>query len=48
VSVVVAVCCPHRDQAFEACRFAIDRLKELVPIWKKESWADGSSEWIHP
>src|SRR5262245_54526755 len=38
VSVAVAVSCPHRAQAFEACRHAIDRLKELVPIWKKENW----------
>lgn len=48
VSVAVAVSCPHRAQAFEACRFAIDRLKEIVPIWKKENWADGSTEWVHP
>ncbi len=48
VSVAVAVSCPHRAQAFDACRYAIDRLKELVPIWKKEHWADGSTEWVHP
>jgi molybdopterin synthase catalytic subunit len=48
ISVAVAVSCPHRGQAFEACRFAIDQLKECVPIWKKENWADGTSEWIHP
>jgi molybdopterin synthase catalytic subunit len=48
VSVAVAVSCPHRADAFEACRFAIDRLKELVPIWKKENWADGTTEWVHP
>jgi len=48
ISVAVAVSCPHRDQAFAACRHAIDRLKELVPIWKKENWADGTSEWVHP
>lgn len=48
ISVAVAVSCPHRGQAFEACRHAIDRLKELVPIWKKENWADGSTEWVHP
>ncbi len=35
-SVVIAVSCPHRDEAFEACRWGIDRLKESVPIWKKE------------
>jgi molybdopterin synthase catalytic subunit len=48
VSVAVAVTCPHRGDAFDACRHAIDRLKELVPIWKKEYWADGRTEWVHP
>src|SRR6516165_3548272 len=48
VSVAVAVSCPHRTQAFDACRHAIDRLKELVPIWKRENWADGTTEWVHP
>jgi molybdopterin synthase catalytic subunit len=48
VSVAVALSCPHRGEAFDACRHAIDRLKELVPIWKKENWADGSTEWVHP
>jgi molybdopterin synthase catalytic subunit len=47
VSVAVAVSCPHRAQAFEACRYAIDRLKELVPIWKKENLLDGKSQWVH-
>lgn len=48
VSVAVAVSCPHRAEAFEACRFAIDRLKVIVPVWKKENWADGRTEWVHP
>src|SRR5262245_66103272 len=48
ISVVVAVSCPHRDQAFAACRWLIDTLKEVVPIWKKEVWADGTEEWVHP
>lgn len=48
VSVAVAVSTPHRQQAFEAGRHLIDRLKEVVPIWKKEYWADGSAEWVHP
>jgi molybdopterin synthase catalytic subunit len=48
ISVAVAVSCPHRAQAFEACRYAIDRVKEIVPIWKKENWADGMTEWMHP
>ena len=46
VSVAVAVSCPHRAEAFEACRFAIDTLKELVPIWKKENAPDGTGEWV--
>lgn len=41
-SVVISVATPHRAQAFEACRFAIDRLKAIVPIWKKETARDGS------
>jgi molybdopterin synthase catalytic subunit len=48
VSVAVVVSCTHRAEAFAACRYAIDRLKELVPIWKKENWADGTTEWVHP
>jgi molybdopterin synthase catalytic subunit len=48
ISVVVAVSCPHRDQSFEACRWLIDTLKQVVPIWKKELWADGTEEWVHP
>jgi molybdopterin synthase catalytic subunit len=47
VSVAVAVSCPHRAEAFEACRFAIDTLKQLVPIWKKENAPDGTGDWIH-
>jgi molybdopterin synthase catalytic subunit len=48
VSVAVAVSCPHRNEAFEAARFLIDELKVTVPIWKKENWSDGTTEWIHP
>lgn len=44
-SVVIAVSAPHRSEAFEACRYIIDTLKQTVPIWKKEEFADGSSEW---
>lgn len=44
-SVAIAVSSPHRAEAFEACHYAIDRLKETVPIWKKEVWMDGE-EWI--
>jgi molybdopterin synthase catalytic subunit len=42
-AVVVAVSSPHRAEAFDAARFAIDTLKATVPIWKKETWADGES-----
>lgn len=48
VSVAVAVSTPHRHQAFDAGRFLIDQLKIVVPIWKKENWADGGTEWVHP
>ncbi len=47
-SVAVAVCSPHRAEAFAACRAAIDRLKTTVPIWKKEFHPDGSSDWVDP
>nr|WP_223285293.1 molybdenum cofactor biosynthesis protein MoaE [Paenibacillus sp. PL91] len=43
-SVVIAVSSPHRDSCYEASRYAIERLKQIVPIWKKEIWEDGS-EW---
>lgn len=41
-SIIIAVASPHRAQAFEACHYAIDRVKETVPIWKKEVTTDGS------
>lgn len=49
VAVVIAVSCPHRANAFAACQFAIDTLKETVPIWKKEVFRDGEV-WVaaHP
>ena len=47
-SVVVAVSTPHRDDAFQAGKWLIDTLKQVVPIWKKEIWSDGNSEWVHP
>jgi molybdopterin synthase catalytic subunit len=46
ISVLVAVGCPHRREAFEACRYAIDTLKHNAPIWKKEHFQDGSSTWV--
>lgn len=47
VSVAVAVSSPHRGEAFDALRYAVDTLKELVPIWKKENAPDGTGEWVH-
>lgn len=48
VSVAVAVASPHRKEAFEACHYAMNRLKQIVPIWKREVWADGEEEWVKP
>ncbi|PCI30018.1 MAG: hypothetical protein COB67_02805 [SAR324 cluster bacterium] len=45
-SVVIAVSASHRAEAIEACHYAIDTLKELVPIWKKEFMVDGDQKWI--
>lgn len=45
VAVAIAVSTPHRNEAFEASRYAIERIKEMVPIWKKEHWEDGE-QWI--
>lgn len=44
-AVIIAVSCPHRAEAFEACRFTIDRLKQTVPIWKKEHGENGET-WV--
>ena len=46
ISVLIAVGCPHRGEAFAACRYGIDTLKHNAPIWKKELWADGSGTWV--
>jgi molybdopterin synthase catalytic subunit len=46
ISVLIAIGCPHRSEAFAACQYAIDNLKHQAPIWKKEHWSDGSSSWV--
>ena len=46
VSVAVVVSAPHRAEAFEASRYAIERIKRDVPIWKRERLADGTSRWV--
>ena len=47
VAVSVAVSAAHRDEAFAACRKAIDRIKETVPVWKKEWGPDGEAYWVN-
>jgi molybdopterin synthase catalytic subunit len=46
-SIVIAVAAPHRHAAFEACAYAMDRVKEEVPVWKKEFFADGDAHWVN-
>jgi molybdopterin synthase catalytic subunit len=46
LAVVVAVACPHRAEAFEACRRLIDDVKSQVPIWKHQIFTDGTTEWV--
>jgi molybdopterin synthase catalytic subunit len=46
IAVIVAVACPHRGEAFAACRRLIDDLKATVPIWKHQQFADGTDEWV--
>lgn len=47
-SIAVAVSSAHRAPAFEAASWLLERLKHEVPIWKREIWADGQEEWVHP
>jgi molybdopterin synthase catalytic subunit len=47
-SVAIAVSTPHRADAFAAGQWLIDALKKDVAIWKREQWADGTTEWVHP
>ncbi len=47
-SVVIACAHAHRAQTFDAARFAIEELKRRVPIWKREHYTDGTSEWVDP
>lgn len=46
IAVIVAVSCPHRPEAFAATRRLIDDLKTTVPIWKRQTYADGEIEWV--
>jgi molybdopterin synthase catalytic subunit len=47
LAVVVAVSCPHRAEAFDACRALIDDLKLTVPVWKHQEYASGDSDWVN-
>ncbi len=47
-AVAVAASAPHRDAAFAACRWVIEQVKQRVPIWKHERYADGSDAWVDP
>jgi molybdopterin synthase catalytic subunit len=46
VALVAAVAAPHRAEAFAACGLLVDRLKERIPIWKRQHLADGATEWV--
>ncbi len=45
-SIVIVVSSPHRDEAFQACRYLIEEVKRRSPIWKQEHYRDGDSEWV--
>jgi molybdopterin synthase catalytic subunit len=45
-AVLVVVAAPHRREAFAAAAWIMDQIKAIAPIWKKEVWADGTSEWV--
>jgi molybdopterin synthase catalytic subunit len=47
VAVIVCVSSPHRGEAFDACRYIIDETKTRLPIWKKEHYVSGVSEWVN-
>jgi molybdopterin synthase catalytic subunit len=47
-SIAIAVSSAHRQASFEAGKWLIDTIKEVVPIWKKENWSDGTTDWVHP
>ncbi len=45
-SVAIAVASPHRGEAYEASRYVIEQLKQRVPVWKREGYVDGETEWV--
>lgn len=46
ISVAIGVSSPHRDESFQACRYVIEEIKKRAPIWKKEFYSDGETEWL--
>ncbi|MFO1506144.1 MAG: molybdenum cofactor biosynthesis protein MoaE [Lysobacterales bacterium] len=48
IAVWIGVSAGHRGAAFDACRFVIDEIKRRVPIWKREHYVEGDSDWLHP
>ena len=46
-SIAIAVACPHRAEAFDACRYLIEETKKRVPVWKKERLTSGSERWVN-
>lgn len=48
VAVIVVAAAPHRDAAFDACRYVIEEIKRRVPIWKREHYVDGTAGWVDP
>jgi molybdopterin synthase catalytic subunit len=47
-SIAIVAAAPHRAEAFEACRFVIEQVKQRLPVWKKELHADGTALWVDP
>jgi len=47
-SIAVIVSSAHRPQAFDTCRWIVERVKADVPIWKKDVWSDGTTQWVDP
>lgn len=47
-SIAIGVCAPHRQGVFDATSWLLEQVKQQVPIWKQENWADGLTQWVHP
>jgi molybdopterin synthase catalytic subunit len=45
-SIAIAVSAPHRVEAYEASRYCIDRIKAILPVWKREHYVDGEPQWV--